>query len=412
MNENYLLDKEKLIMNNRKSIFISHAAADYKLAKYFHELLVRTLPIELNVFRSTDDEGQHGIDAGAFWFNKIMEELNNANILISLLTKNSIYRPWVNFELGGIALKKLDYSKTNRDVIIATILFGVDKNNVSGPLLQFQLADNDFHPVRGIINKIAETLYLQIPSHMMLDDAVKEFVNKANASIVIDEVSFKINNNEVTISFGDILEKTGIVALSFNDYFDTLVDGEIISPKTNHGRFVKKYFIHQSDITELDKYIITALDNQRVKYKKNMKRIHSRGSNLLEGKWRKYPLGTIVEIPKNNNRYLLVAATRFNENNRSEKVNVNEFYNNVTKVLDFSHDRQKELAVNIPIFNSTLSRMDCTSMDLLISTLSILKMGDYKFINGINIVIPDTEKFRNEINLHTVRELYSSKTMI
>src|SRR4030043_220019 len=80
-----------------RTIFISHASEDKTLALMIKSLF-ESLNNDISVFCSSDIKD---IEGGQLWFEKIMDALYNSKVCISLLTPNSIYRPWVIFESGG-----------------------------------------------------------------------------------------------------------------------------------------------------------------------------------------------------------------------------------------------------------------------------------------------------------------------
>lgn len=59
----------------------------------------------------------------------------------------------------------------------------------------------------------------------------------------------EINKTTINIIMGDIFKKKGLKVISFNEYFDTVVDDKIIASNTLHGQYILKYI---DDITILD----------------------------------------------------------------------------------------------------------------------------------------------------------------
>lgn len=55
-------------------------------------------------------------------------------------------------------------------------------------------------------------------------------------------VTLKINTSEVEVKFGDIFaEQADLKAIGFNEYFDTLVDNNIISVTSLHGHTLRNF---------------------------------------------------------------------------------------------------------------------------------------------------------------------------
>lgn len=87
------------------------------------------------------------IDKGARWADKIAIELDKANFGVICIVPGNLDEPWLNFEAGAIS-KTLEISK------VAPLLVGVEKDEVEGPLAQFQLTDFEKSDVRRLIRSI------------------------------------------------------------------------------------------------------------------------------------------------------------------------------------------------------------------------------------------------------------------
>jgi hypothetical protein len=79
-------------------IFISFIHEDEKVAEGLKRFLQEKLGIPSQVFLASD---KWAIYAGEDWLKKIKDALASAKVVILLLSKQSIGRPWVNFEAGA-----------------------------------------------------------------------------------------------------------------------------------------------------------------------------------------------------------------------------------------------------------------------------------------------------------------------
>ena len=77
-------------------IFVSFVHEEEKVALAMQEFLQKGIHEE--VFLSSD---KSHIYAGDYWLKKIEEGLTAAQIVILMLSKRSVARPWVNFEAGA-----------------------------------------------------------------------------------------------------------------------------------------------------------------------------------------------------------------------------------------------------------------------------------------------------------------------
>lgn len=87
------------------------------------------------------------IDKGARWSSDISGELELSNYGILCVTKGNIQAPWLNFEAGALS-KSFDSSR------VSPFLFGVERPEVTGPLLQFQSTINEREDVLKLVRSI------------------------------------------------------------------------------------------------------------------------------------------------------------------------------------------------------------------------------------------------------------------
>lgn len=88
----------------RKQIFISHITGEKELAILIKECISKDFLGQLDVFVSSDSES---IVAGSNFLLAIERTLSCTSLLIVLCSPSSIYRPWVNFELGAAWTRKI-----------------------------------------------------------------------------------------------------------------------------------------------------------------------------------------------------------------------------------------------------------------------------------------------------------------
>jgi hypothetical protein len=89
------------------------------------------------------------IEKGARWSSHISKELEASKIGLFCLTRENLNSPWIMFEAGAI-------SKIVGESSVCPILFGIGKNDVTGPLSQFQLTTFDKEEMAKLIVTINE----------------------------------------------------------------------------------------------------------------------------------------------------------------------------------------------------------------------------------------------------------------
>ncbi|GEM_PF-2178462 len=111
-------------------VFISHINEDSKLASVLKQWIESTFLGEVEVFVSSEPVDNR---PGERWFEKIENELEQSKLLIILASKESVVRPWINFETGAGWIKKIP--------VIPICHTNITKNNLPLPLLHFQALD-------------------------------------------------------------------------------------------------------------------------------------------------------------------------------------------------------------------------------------------------------------------------------
>jgi hypothetical protein len=79
-------------------IFISFIHEEKQIAEAVKAFLREKLEIQSDVFLASD---MWAIYAGEDWLKKIKEELASAKVVLLMMSKEAVSRPWVNFEAGA-----------------------------------------------------------------------------------------------------------------------------------------------------------------------------------------------------------------------------------------------------------------------------------------------------------------------
>lgn len=89
---------------SRPKIFISHITKDAKLADYLKKQLSQDFLNFLDIFVSSDGLT---LSAGTKWLDELNKSLTEAQIQLVLCSKDSVERPWVNFETGACWIRNI-----------------------------------------------------------------------------------------------------------------------------------------------------------------------------------------------------------------------------------------------------------------------------------------------------------------
>lgn len=165
------------------------------------------------------------------------------------------------------------------------------------------------------------------------------------------EISVANCNTVIEVIFGDIFEEAGLRAIAVNEFFDSKL-GQPVSDKSLHGMFLKNCFGGHPE--SFDKQ----LDDQ-------LSTISSEEVAKIEGKTKKFPIGTTAIINVNQDRYLVFVLSKTDPKTCKA-------YADVTMMWDALHDLWQRIriesgghAVNLPLIGSGLSGLGLPTRDLL-----------------------------------------------
>lgn len=208
-------------------------------------------------------------------------------------------------------------------------------------------------------------------------------------------IQLLINNSfPLQIENGDIFAKKGVVIIPVNDYFDTTVDNRIIAADTIHGRFIEKFF--KRKISDLDNKINTALRGE----------IPTDVPNRAEGKKKRYSLGTCAILDEGENTYILVALTKFDENNHAF-IPLSEYGTIIQKIINKSSITANSRPVYMPLLGSGQGGIQKSAQRILSYTISQIEFcSNVSIPKGLHIVIHDLNK--KGINLDNIKSVWQS----
>ena len=112
--------------NGKPLMFISYACEDEKIAQALSKLLKRVCPAA-KVWFSGDGRPGCGCTHGRSWFDDIHDHLESAHYIFTLVTANSIGRPWIYWESG------IGYVRHNHGRVVP-VLLGITLGELKPPL--------------------------------------------------------------------------------------------------------------------------------------------------------------------------------------------------------------------------------------------------------------------------------------
>ena len=161
------------------NFFISHYSKDKPIAELFSNALRRITLEQINPWFSSDNLG--GLKPGDIWFNRIISKINQSKAVVSLLTPNSINRPWIYFESGiGQALENCE---------VIPVCIGLKRDSILPPLGLYQCYQlNDYRSVVDFFSKLLALFEIKFDEEMS-KGVIEKFVSD------ISKINFEKEEN-------------------------------------------------------------------------------------------------------------------------------------------------------------------------------------------------------------------------
>jgi TIR domain len=157
-------------MSRKKRIFISHISSEAELSQSLKKHLEKHFLGLLEIFVSSDRET---IQAGSKWLEEVDKALRSADLQIVLCSKESVGRPWVNFEAGAVWLRGIP--------VIPLCHSGEKPNDLPVPLGMLEgIECSQPEGLQKLYDAIAKKLNVDVPEvdFQRLADELKGLENK------------------------------------------------------------------------------------------------------------------------------------------------------------------------------------------------------------------------------------------
>ena len=142
---------------DKYNIFLSHAHDDAKFVREFAEVIgkafksIQKLTVDIDIFLSSEP---NKIPLGTNWHDTVIHRLDNSHTMIVFLSKKSINKPWVWFEVGYFV------QRMNSDAPIRLYPVVIDKADISKtPIAHVQ--------AMPFTADLGHAIGYQLPSHLM-----------------------------------------------------------------------------------------------------------------------------------------------------------------------------------------------------------------------------------------------------
>lgn len=209
----------------------------------------------------------------------------------------------------------------------------------------------------------------------------------------LKKVTLSVNNSIIEIEAGDLFDCEGFKMIAFNEYYDTLVDNEIVSERTLNGKYIKRFY---PDASGLDEKILT--------------NSHARDCILssiqrARGKCDKYKLGTIIK----DGQYFLLAFTKFDAENRAY-LEINEYADCLLNMWNECDIHYAGNSVVLPLLGSGITRFrgyeNISDQELLEMIIWTFKVSRIRFQYPAKAKIVLTKNSLDKINLYEIKQRF------
>ena len=208
----------------------------------------------------------------------------------------------------------------------------------------------------------------------------------------LNKIDINVEGSKVTIKVGDIFLESGLKAIAFNEYFDTLVDNKIISKNSLNGVFIDNHL--DESIPNLDNYI----DN----YSFDESEVLESNENRVLGKKARYQVGSVCVYKS----FLLTAFTRFDDNNKAS-LTMPEYLEFLINFWDKVNNVYAQQNVSTPIFGSGITRIKghktISDEDLLKIMLWTFRISEMRFKHPAKLTIIIHKDKIGKINLLDIK---------
>ncbi|CAM2148227.1 Thoeris protein ThsA Macro domain-containing protein [Paraburkholderia tropica] len=208
----------------------------------------------------------------------------------------------------------------------------------------------------------------------------------------LNSIDIDVEGSNVTVKVGDIFQESGLKAIAFNEYFDTLVDNKIIGEKSLNGIFIQKHL--GTPVSELDHYI----DN----YAFDLSEVVGSNEARKLGKKRRYQIGTVCLYKD----YLLTAFSKFDENNRA-LLTMPEYLEFLINFWDKVNNVYAQKSVSTTVFGSGITRIkghkNISDEDLLKIMLWTFRISEMRFKYPAKLTIVIHKDKIDQINLLDIK---------
>lgn len=245
----------------------------------------------------------------------------------------------------------------------------------------------------GIDSKIQRILILAgiVCIGLLIATLTVLFRNQKRISGDINKGLSLCYNDIIKLGFPKKTVSKRIIVIPVNRCFDLSCKNNLISEKSIHGQWINNLIDTKQKAQELHLLIQNDLQKRNIPCELLSKK------EKPEGNLKRYPAGTVVSIPGENNiTYYLLALSSFDDKLRAH-CSESEFYETIQGLLKHYDCNGQGIDMYCPVMGDHIVRPTRDTNDIIDLMLSIFKFNKSLIHGNIHLVVYN--KMKNDISI-------------
>lgn len=224
--------------------------------------------------------------------------------------------------------------------------------------------------------------------------------------ILMNKKRFKVlsanNGHALYLQYGDIFNANEVrepgkrrnIVIPVNRCFDTHVDNHIVSEQTLHGIAFKKLYASGKYTEET-----LALSIEKLLEKIGYENLSA--NEKPEGNRKRYPVGTVIDLPGNENEHYFLWALSTFDSNLKAHTSMQEYALAVQRLIESCNTESEGFSIVLPLVGTGLSRTKRDQQDVLQYLINAFRVNKDEINCDIHIVVH--EDVKNEIAIMSIK---------
>ena len=210
------------------------------------------------------------------------------------------------------------------------------------------------------------------------------------------------NGHALYLQYGNIFDANEVIdpskrrniVVPVNRCFDTHVDNHLVSAQTVHGTAFNSLYVS-------GKYTEESLSMSIEKLLTNIEHDNLSEKDKPEGNRKRYPIGTVVDLPGIENEHFFLWALSTFDSNLKAHTSMQEYTLAVQKLIESCNTESEGFPVVMPLVGTGLSRTKKNQQDVLRYLINAFRINRDEINCDIHIVV--RRDMKNEIAIMNIK---------